>query len=344
VARVTTVDIAKRLGIAQPTVSTILNGSRSNTRVSPKLRQTVLEAAASMGYRPNAAAVAMKRGSFNAIGVLSSTVGSHGMLPSTTLWAMQQELMQRDMHLMLGQMPDDKLASAQELPKVLREWSVDGLLLSYTADFPVQMLELIRRHRIPAIHLNVRLAHDCVRPDDEGAAADLTRRLLELGHRRIAYVSLSPNVGSGHYSLSARERGYELAMRDAGLQGHVFQSGTDTDLPAMIASVQALLNDPSRPTAVICYSPATAKPLVYEAVSRGLVPGRDLSVATFSDARQELLGPHRLDFMRIPSGPVGREAVRALIRKVEQPREPLPPVIVPFCLEPGVTMGPAAGS
>jgi LacI family transcriptional regulator len=338
--RVTTTDIARKLKVAQPTVSTILNGSRSNTRVSNDLRQRILRVAAEMGYRPNSAAIAMKRGRFNAIGILSSTLGHHGMVPQATLWTMQQELMARDMHLVLGQMPDDKLVSDQDLPKVLREWSVDGLLLSYTADLPLQMLQLLRKYRIPAIHLNVRLAHDCVRPDDEGAAGDATRRLLAMGHRRIAYIGMKPRDGGEHYSILARRQGYELAMVEAGLTPRWVDGARDLDLHANDGIARQLLADADRPTAVLCYSAASAKPLLFAAVQHGLVPGRDLSVMTFSESRQEVLGPYHIDFMRIPFGPVGREAVKMLLQKAEHPGAPLSPVILPFCVEPGDTVGP----
>lgn len=339
-ARVTTVDIAKKLGVSQPTVSTILNGSRSNTRVSNKLRESVIRTARELGYRPNSAAVAMKRGNFNAIGILSSTVGSRGMLPSALLWSIQQAVMERGKHLALGQMPDEQLTDEEDLPGVLRNWSVDGLLLSYTAAMPKGLLELIGQYHMPVIHLNADLDHDCIRPDDYRGAADATGRLIDLGHRRITYVGIFSGH-EPHYSVAARQQGYVAAMAEAGLTPVFAPFVQPYDAAAQDAFASDLLRSDDRPTAVICYATATAQAMVFNAALQGLVLGRDLSVVTFSGARQESVGPYCIDYVVVPEAAMGNEAVDLLCRKIARPRHALSPRVLRMKYNPGQTTGPA---
>jgi LacI family transcriptional regulator len=58
---VTTKDIARKLGLSQPTVSRALNGS-SDERVAPETRKRVEKAAREMGYRPNTLARSLRSG------------------------------------------------------------------------------------------------------------------------------------------------------------------------------------------------------------------------------------------------------------------------------------------
>ncbi len=66
-APITAKEIGRRLGLSQPTVSRILSGA-SRYRVSPETRRRVLDAAAQMGYRPNALARSLRRGRTNVTG------------------------------------------------------------------------------------------------------------------------------------------------------------------------------------------------------------------------------------------------------------------------------------
>jgi hypothetical protein len=54
------------------------------------------------------------------------------------------------------------------MPRLLREWMVDGLLVAFNLSTPPGMIETIRRHNIPSIWLNSDQEIDCVRPNDEG--------------------------------------------------------------------------------------------------------------------------------------------------------------------------------
>ena len=64
----------------------------------------------------------------------------------------------------------------------------DGMIVNYTHEIPQAMLDLVHAHHAPAVWINVKLAKDCVFPDDVNAARSVTEELIQLGHRRIAFA------------------------------------------------------------------------------------------------------------------------------------------------------------
>src|ERR1700733_129393 len=65
---VTLTDVAARAGVSKATVSAVINGSRSNTKVSPATRDRIQAAASELKYQPNAVARSLTRRHTNIIG------------------------------------------------------------------------------------------------------------------------------------------------------------------------------------------------------------------------------------------------------------------------------------
>src|SRR5579875_3451633 len=64
-------DVAREAGVAAMTVSVVMNGARSATRVSDATRARIQEAAARLRYRPNAVARGLSRRRMDTIGVVT---------------------------------------------------------------------------------------------------------------------------------------------------------------------------------------------------------------------------------------------------------------------------------
>jgi len=204
-APTTTLDaIAARAGVTKATVSNVLNRNRVGTR-SDAVRnaQRIRKIAAELGYRPNMAARAIQTNRFNAVGLIASTEPRFSVY-QPYLAGLTRACRRKDLHLTLGEVVDEKLTDERYIPKVLREWAVDGLLIAYMAGFPPVLADLIEQYRIPSVWLNAKRDHDCVYPDDRGGMELATRHLVELGHQRIAFFSVFPG---GHYSSRDRRAG-----------------------------------------------------------------------------------------------------------------------------------------
>src|SRR4051794_20332710 len=141
---VTIKEIARRTGLSVPTVGNVLG--RSASRYSAETRQRVLAAAQAMGYRPNSSARAMRQGRTGAAALVLSRShqSSHSHIPAGLLDGIDDELATRGMHLTVSRLTDEELSSDDILPKVLREYLADGMIVNYTHEIPPGMLELIR--------------------------------------------------------------------------------------------------------------------------------------------------------------------------------------------------------
>jgi LacI family transcriptional regulator len=330
---ITQKDIAAKLGVSNQLVSYALNGTGT---VSDQMRQRIVATAAELGYRPNTSARVIKTGRFGCIGILMSTIRNRSALQSLLMEGIHDELALHDQHLMLVKSPDEPLTNEATMPRLLREWMVDGLLVAFNLSTPPGMIETIRRHNIPSIWLNSDQEIDCVRPADEAAGYDAARHLQELGHRRIAYVT---NTKSQHYSVAHRESGYRRAMREAGLKAQVLKIDTDEPRDQQLEISLRWLNSPARPTGMIFYSTDMALIAYYAAECLGLRIPQDISLIGCGEV--PVYCPcAALDTMMVPFSEVGKVAVRQLLHKIEHPNESLPLQQVPFWFVRGETSAP----
>ncbi len=331
----TITDIARAVGVSDVTVSRVLQRGTSYRRPTYARRaDEIRRLATELGYRPNASAIAMRSGRFQCIALLLSSDHVRSQLPAGLLGGIQSALHQRDLHLMVDSLPDHTLTSDADAPKLLRQLMSDGLLINYNARIPERMIELIQDHGLPSVWINSKQDHDCIHPDDEAAGAEATRRLLELGHRRIVYVDYVSSTPPWHYSPIDRYRGYARAMHEAGLPAGRYGHPSIWGRGEIVSSAKALLSNPERPTAVICYGGTDVRAVQCAAEGVELGVPRDLSIITFNELALADLGP-RISTMLLPETEMGRRSVEMLVEKIKNPSRPQAAVAVPFAWEPG---------
>jgi len=338
--RITATDIARRLGVSQPVVSAALSGNtRGSVRVSPEKARQIVAAARALGYLPNAAAKSVATGRFGAVGLVMSRRGPQSSLFGETLRGIHDGLEARHVHLTINYLDDRKLTSEKDLPKILSEAMVDGLLLNYTHDIPPRMVELIERHRLPATWVNVRRAHNCVHPDDEGAGHAAARRLLAAGHTRIAYLDLTAGLedtADWHYSRLDRRAGYERAMREAGHEPLAVVPTEHLTYAQPVERARRLLRARHRPTAIVAYCRDDAQAVILAGDALGLSLGRDVSLVMI-EQDQPLMGP-KIDTLRLPEYAVGRAAAEMLLARLDDPATDQPTRAMEMTYMPGETV------
>ncbi|MBS3733714.1 MAG: LacI family DNA-binding transcriptional regulator [Phycisphaerae bacterium] len=326
---VTTEDIASHVGVTKMTVSRALHGTGA---VSATTRQRILAAARELGYRPNAAARIMSRGKFGNIAVVLSAHEGRSYLPERALRGICQALSDRELQLTIAQLPDEKLTDAGFVPRLLREYCCDGMLIDYTDHIPDRMIGLIEKLRQPAIWLNRKQDHDCVYPDDYALGQQATRRLLAAGHRRIAYLDWGAGwkqLNEAHYSQRDRQAGYAEAMTAAGLTPQLIRRD-DSDVVShageLCETVTALLAGDDRPTAFVAYAPHFARRAAAAALLRHLRVPEDLSLVAISGGGQLSLDDGRpLSTAAVPERNYGAAGVEAVLEKLEAPGVRLAP-------------------
>jgi len=213
---VTLMDIARKVGADVSTVARVLNDDRSRG-VSEAKRRLIRRYAEELNYRPNFTGRALRTGRrFNVAYVLPQPGGSRTAfeLPFARfrLYGLEQVLSARGYLLSLLHLDPADQVAAQE--RGCWQHRVDGLVFDCHPPSP-EVAAMLRDARVPAVVIDADVFRtcnrsvSCVLSDREGGVAASVRRLIGLGHSRIAFIA-SPGTPK-------RWRGYQRAMKEAGI-------------------------------------------------------------------------------------------------------------------------------
>ncbi len=314
--RVTLKEIAKRAETSTMAVSVVLNGARSNTRVSDSTRHRILSIASGMNYTPNAMARGLKHQRTHTIGVLFNWAGRlavHSLYAVSVLDGIVSGAAEAGYHVLLyTQSWKNREASStafadQRTDGVIviapdeQSDVVPGLLslgLSVTLVSSVTSVE-----GVPYITINNRL----------GVQLALNH-LWELGHRRIAYVG----HGTTRHSTRERYEEYLAWMQEHGLPtpGTSLLANLPPDNEGSVVD-QLLESKESRPTAILAFNDDVAIKIMEIARDKGIALPDELSVIGFDDVLIASLSVPKLTTVRLPLFEMGCDAAKLLAGRIE---------------------------
>ncbi|SKA34767.1 transcriptional regulator, LacI family [Marinactinospora thermotolerans DSM 45154] len=267
-------DVAARAGVSLSTVSRALRGASG---VAPAVRAEVERAAAELGYVVSRGASSLVTGVTGRIAVLVPFL--QPWFFGVALAGVSTRLRASGQDMLVYQVGDvDELdAYVRSLP--LRS-NVDAVI-AVALDLGDTAVARLDEIGLPVVFCGRRVpGRACVFTDDTAAAAGATRHLLNLGHRRVAYVCSRDQTG---FSWSSRDRlrGYEAAMAEAGAEAVVVTEPPGHQGGAL--AMARLLSMAEPPTAVFAESDDVAMGVLQVARRSGIdVPG-DVSVMGFDD-------------------------------------------------------------
>jgi LacI family transcriptional regulator len=305
---VTLRQLARHVGLSVPTVSQILGNHGESYR--PETRQKVLDAARTLGYRPNAFARSVRAGRF---GCLALVATAEGLAASGGLVAgLAEAAAARGHRLMVSTGGMDG------------ELACDGLLVLPPASAPAGP---------PAVMLGSRQPSGCVAFDELSAGTAAAEALLELGHRRIGMVELD---GAPEGSASAlRLEGARAALEKAGLKPRLLAEATPPDRRK--ETLEAWLFKPGRPTAIVAADASAAIAAFAAAASLGIEVPRSMSIITF--AAQPLCEPGvAMATMVMPAAELAGAAIDMLLKTIGAPAAAAPSRLVGAKLAQGATL------
>lgn len=322
--------LAQSLGISISTVSRALNGYSD---VSAKTRLRVEAAAKAMGYHPHPVAHRLATGRTGVIALVSS-VRTGNYLDATfsaLLSGAAEGLRAHGFFAVSVVLPvgEDELS---ELSRFLDGRLVDGVLLARTRSNDPRVA-LLQQRAIPFVTYGRTLSnapHAWVDSDNELAFFMATQRLIDLGHRRIAFINAQPNLTFA----ALREQGFRRACATAGLEaaacpvrhGEVTAASGAQLATELMASDAAGKGEGIHPTAILCATDAMALGAMTAIRSAGLVVGRDISVIGYGNTEAGLYADPPLttiDYATVDNGKhlaellmrhLGGEAASALTR------------------------------
>jgi DNA-binding LacI/PurR family transcriptional regulator len=322
---VTQKQIAEQVGVTQQLVALALQNS---PRVAEATRMRIWEAARGLGYNPNsnrhARVLAAKRhGKPITTDILAVIFEPTKGSPATSdpyfmplVDGIEIEAARRGYDLFLVPSRDTGL------PWLIKEGWTDGVILLGTHLHLHGLDELGVSVVALGSHLNKVPG---LTPRDEEGAYLATRHLIELGHRRIAY--LGPRQWQ-----SAQERltGYRRALLQAGLPHgpELIETTLDEPLIGMAQSGIAQLLDRTKFTALVCHNDPVAMGAIQYALAKGLQVPRDLSVTGFDDVTEQYHFQPEVTSVAFAGTEMGRRAVQILCEVIEKSGEVEEPVAV----------------
>lgn len=308
--------VAERAGVSIATVSRVLNGG---AMVRPATRDRVLEVARLLEYAPNASARSLSLRRTETLGAVLPAL--HGEFFSELLRGLDLAARRAGFHLLVSGSHSDR----QEVEAVLRAFRgrVDALVLMFPDLDPASLAPHIGG--LPAVLVNCGrvsegladaafAGRDCDRVviDNYGGAAQVVRRLVELGHRRIAFLAGPPF----NYDAGERRRGYLETLRLlAGDVPPLIFEGAFTEESGYHAAAQVLAAA-ERPTALFAANDAMAVGCLAALHEKGLeVPG-DLSLVGFDDIPAARYVRPPLATVQVPIAQLGETAMGLALARV----------------------------
>lgn len=330
--RPTITDVAQKARVSKSLVSLVMRGGR---HVSAARRAAVLEAAAALGYRPNAMARGLKERRTRILGVMVSDL--HNPFFADVVAGIRDQAARAGYKVLLNtgnRIP----AQEDEAIETLLELRADGLIVAGPMLESRKIVEASGEVPIVLVGRQARAASlDSVTDDDRAGAVLVVEHCASLGHARIAHIDGGQGAGA-----DARRGGYQDAMRRRRLGRHaVVVPGSFTEAGGHNGALRLLEMRP-RPTAIFAANDLAAIGALNAIEERGLRVPADVSLVGYDNTSLAALRHISLTTVHQPRLEMGQMAVSALIERIEEGRDRARrAVLTPSLVVRGTTAPPA---
>ncbi len=314
-ARVT--DVSSLAGVSTATVSRVLNDPE---KVAEATRDKVLAAIKELNFVKSAAAFSLKAQQSHNVLVVASSIGNS--FYSKMFQGVQRRAEENGYSVIITSRTGGPNHPILERLKTGR---VDGVIVLDPTTLAAEDFEYLQttyQGTPPVVGFSEKpglLPYPHIYVDNFRPAYDLTRYLIELGHRDIGVVQ-APS-----YLPVRLERlgGFLRAMEDSGLavpKQNIFEGGFESDAGHDVARV--LLERGSMPTAIVGSNDEMAMSMISDLVLAGVRVPQDLSVTGFDDCNLADVYSPPLTTVAQPRVRIGEEAMELLLRVLADPATP----------------------
>lgn len=311
---VTLTDVAELARVDRSTVSKVLAGSTS-VRVSADTRERIVEAAKTLGYRPNGMARALRTRSSRTLGLVLPTLDNPVFSDMAT--GVEAAARSRGYSIVMSRISGQ--AARDGILQMVTANQVDGVLvISFDSDRILE--DALVGLPVPVVMINRRAVHGAgyVVHDSFSAAKLATNHLIEAGHRRILHLAGS----SDGYNGSQRLAGYRAALEAAGIafdENLVLPAGYDPEVAGRVLAdyLASLPPGTPRPTAIFAATLVTAAGALRTLHECGYDLPREVSVIALNDGLLASLVFPQLTTVALQSPEMGSRAAVMLIDEIE---------------------------
>ncbi|TET96803.1 MAG: LacI family DNA-binding transcriptional regulator [Candidatus Zixiibacteriota bacterium] len=298
-------DIAQKAGVSPSTVSRALH---NHPHISTETGERVQRLAHEMGYTPSLVARSLVTQDTATIGLVI-TYTSDPFL-SRMVQGVEETSRSNGYSVFLSSSYRD-YERELEVVRSFHERRTSGIIVTGSR-IDMDYLDLENHYPLPIVLINCRRYPYSVSADKISGAKQAVEHLVQLGHRRIAFVS------NTKFSTDLdRQTGYQhvLSKHDIPIDGTLIVEG-DGKLESGIRAGKKLLNLPQPPTAIFCFNDMTALGVLTALREEGLQVPRDCSVVGFDDLEMSAYLNPPLTTVRQPCYRMGQAAIRMLLQLI----------------------------
>ncbi|MFE0017626.1 LacI family DNA-binding transcriptional regulator [Mesorhizobium sp. NPDC059054] len=307
--RITQKEVAERAGVAQATVSLVLNGGRD--KIAPETAERIEAAIAELGYQPNRFAQALRTQRTHVIACIVPDL-TNPFYPSLVVAV--QKVARASGYEVITIDTEGKAANEKQVLMSAQQGRFDGIVGVFF-NLDARDLQPLGEAGMPVVRVEVSRKSGGPQPIDDlfidnvAAARVLTQHLIELGHRRIAMVAAPGGP------QRVRLQGYLEAMATVGAEPMVF-SAMNFTLEGGRQAASQLLGIGDLPSAVVAANDLMAIGVMQRLVSEGLSIPDDISVAGFDDILASALVTPALTTVAQFQDRIGARAAEVLIERL----------------------------
>lgn len=302
-------DVADAVGVSRAAVSLVLNNR--SIRIGDEKRRAILAEAKRLNYRPNLSALRLRRQRTETLRLVfpgdPEALNELYMLELIRNLAGEAKRAGYDLLLELAETLNEDLVGTDP-------GRADGSIYLLDQNAAPGLVRAIEATRQPFVTLGgsqMKKPPAYLVDFDVGEGTQkITRHLIELGHRQIAFLA---GVESPQ-----KETGFRKALAKAGLKARpalmLFSGLKESGIAD--ALVRLLAADP-KPTAIVATNDTLAIRTIKTLLTMGLSVPKDLSVTGFDDIETARLISPGLSTLRIPLDQLAVEAVRLLLAQIE---------------------------
>ncbi len=330
--KMTLKDIAQAVNVSPFTVSVVLNGARSNTRVSEATRERILTAAREMGYLPNSLARALRKSSTNILGLYFGYghLEPHDPFHAEVLTGLQRGCESCEKDLMIHY--SFHRYGVDEIFAELAGGKIDGLVLIASPNDP--LVARLHGSNLSFVAMtDVIPGVPSVIADDKAGSIQIAQHLAERGHKTVMYRTCPGESDSA----GRRQAAFIEAAQRHGMK--VVLGHTEDWKGGVSAQEAALLANRKRNgiTAAVCWGDPSAYMLISFAKQQGIRIPEDLAVVGFNGIDLPFEPAKTLTTVRANWARVAQTAVQLLVDQLDGNKEIASLTVLPVEFTPGET-------
>ncbi len=314
-------DVAKKAGVSITTVSFVLN-NRTDVAISAEVRKRVLSVAREMDYHPSAMAAGLAGRKTKNLGVVfyqEDKVISNQFY-SFVIEGIVKETVEKNFNLFFSYV-DSAYEGYQNLPKIIREKNVDGVLLIGRSE--PRMVDDIRERRIAVLAIDnypLLKGVDTVQIDNKQGGMAAAGHLIQLGHKNIGLLS----IAKGRPSIDERKEGWRNAhaKQDLAASESLAFECESLSFHSGYEKTKEILRKYKKMTALFCVNDEMAAGALRAAHEMGLSIPSDLSVVGFDNITMSNYTDPPLTTVSAAKEYMGKLAVTRILEMIENRETP----------------------